>query len=179
MYVTEPTDLPDSDAKHTPTIGDFPSLSRCRELRELEVTVPVDRQEGVSLIASITSIDLQKIVFVVPYGCEGGGEPGFEKHYDTIDDCLCQLVGRLQKSGYKHRLEMVFRIWTIPHGWETGYKGFFQKFREQGCVKFVWRTSDTVVYCSDGKYSSIWLDEVLTVNSKVGLLVLDFASLPE
>lgn len=75
---------------------------------------------------------------------------------------------------------MVFRIWDVPHGGGTGFGGFLPKFTEQGRVKFMWKNSDTVVYCSDGeRYSCIYLNDVLTVDSKDGIRVLDVTSLPE
>ena len=142
--------------------------------------MPASAQEEVSLIASITSTNLQKIVFSARYGFESEGNPVFERYYQAIDDCLCQLVGRLRESGYKHRLEMAFCIWDVPHGEGTGFEGFLPKFREQGRVKFLWTLSDTVVYCSDSEcHSCADLNEALTIDSKDGVRVLDFAGLPK
>ena len=107
-------------------------------------------QDEVSLIATITSTNLQKISFPARYGFEMESEdPLFASYYKTIDDSLCQLVERLRKSGYKHRLDMVFRIGRIPGGEETDFKTFLPRFREQGRVKVVLELGERVVYCSN------------------------------
>ena len=141
--------------------------------------MPAHTRDEVLFIASITSTNIRKIVFSARHGFESEGDQVFKRYYQTIDDCLCQLVGRLRESGYEHRLEMVYRIWDVPLGEGPGFKGFLPRFREQGRVKLLWMLSDTVVYCSDGEcYSCAYLNEALTVISKDGVRVLDFASLP-
>jgi len=102
----------------------------------------------VSLFLSITSTDLQKIVLPARYRFKRRDDPVFARYYQTIDDCLCQLIGRLQGLGYKHKLEIVFRIWEVP-GDEDVFKGLLPKFREQGRVKFTWWKDERVIYCSD------------------------------
>ena len=77
-----------------------------------------------------------------------GGDSTFARYYQTIDDCLCQLVGRLQRSGYTHKLEIVFRIWEVPDD-EDVFKELLPKFREQGRVKFTSWPDERVIHCSD------------------------------
>lgn len=102
-----------------------------------------------SLIASITSTNLREIVFPTRYGSQKQGDPAFVGYYGTIDDSLCRLVERLRRSGYKHRLDMVFHTWEVPDYEGKYYKEFLPKFREHGRVKFVHGAKKKIVYCSD------------------------------
>lgn len=105
-------------------------------------------QDELSLIASVTSTNLRKIVFPTRYGFKKGG-PAFTMYYKTIDDSLCRLVERLQGSGYKHRLEMVFHTWEVLDNEGISFKEFLPKFKERGQVKLVDGLMNKVVYCSD------------------------------
>ena len=143
-----PPDLPNTDTKHKLAIEPFPSLSRCRGLRELEISLPNLPRDEVSLFSSITSTDLRKIVLPVRYEF---GRPDFSRfgtYPRMLDDCLYRLVERLRQSRYEHRLELEYRIWHV-----LDYEGvsdeFLPKFREQGLVKFVSGVDGRVVYSSD------------------------------
>ena len=104
--------------------------------------------DELSLLSSITSTNLQKIVFPARYRFNRIDHPAIARYYQTIDDCLCQLVGRLQRSGYKHKLEMVFYVWEVPDDEEV-FKELLPRFREQGLVKFAWWQDERVIYSSD------------------------------
>ena len=141
---------PATDTKHGVTAGPFPTLSRCQGLRELEVgTLPPTVRVELSLIASITSTNLQKITFPGRYGFVNKDNSVSVRYYETIDDTLCRLVERLRRSGYKHRLDMAFSTWDVLDGGETSFKELLPRFREQGRVKVVCEPGWRVAYCSD------------------------------
>ena len=142
------TDLLNADAKRKPTTDSFPVISNCRGLCELEISLPSLPQDEVSLFSSITSTNLQRIVLPTRYGFERMGDPVFAPYYRSIDDCLCQLVGRLRRSGYKRRLEVVFRIKDVPDD-EQVFEEFLPRFREQGRVKIMQELGGRIVYSSD------------------------------
>lgn len=104
--------------------------------------------DEVSLIASITSTKLQRIIFPVRYGFESKNDPIFMRYYDTIDNGLCRLVERLRESGYKNRLDMAFRVWEVPDDERMGLEELLPKFRERGRVVLLWKRSEKVVYRS-------------------------------
>ncbi|KAF9645699.1 hypothetical protein BDM02DRAFT_3189483 [Thelephora ganbajun] len=109
-----------------------PRLSRCPELRQLEIATPCPRKQDRILILSITSINLQKLVF-------SRLRPNFLKNpcWIPVDDTICGLVDRLQASGYKHTLELEFRMDSVESGEEVDGKDFLPKFQEKGLVRIV------------------------------------------
>jgi len=126
----------------------FPTLSNCRGLRELQVSLPALAQDEISLLSSITSTNLQKIVLSARYGFERSGEPAFAAYYQEIDDCLCQLVERLRRSGYKHELEVALHICGVPED-EKALEEFLPKFKEQGRVTLMLGGEKRDTFCSD------------------------------
>ena len=82
------------------------------------------------------------------YRFKRGDEPDFTRYYQLVDDCLCQLVERLQGSGYRHKLEVIFCIQEVLDDEEV-LKELLPKFKEQGRVKFTWWQDERVIYCSD------------------------------
>jgi len=112
------------------------------------VSPSVLTEDQVSLITSITSTNLQKIVLSAQYGFKRKGNPAFESYYQTLDGCLCQLVERLRGLGYEHRLDVVIRISEFPDD-KRVFEEFLPRFREQGRVKLVRERNGKVVYCSD------------------------------
>ena len=112
------------------------------------ISLPALIQDEVSLLSSITSTDLQKIVLPARYRFKNRDEPDFTRYHQTVDDCLCQLVERLQGSGYRHKLEVVFHVREVLDDEEI-FKELLPKFKEQGRVKFTWWQDERVIYCSD------------------------------
>jgi len=137
---------------HEPTTGHFPNLTHCQALRELEICSLPFEQDEMSLLASITSTNLRKITIPARYHqFQWMSDPTFLRYYETIDDNLYQLIRRLRGSGYKHRLEVAFRVGRKKNAdhWEMDFKEFLPKFREQGRVMVVERPGERVIYCSD------------------------------
>ena len=91
-----------------------------------------------TLLPSITSIELRKIIFLVKYGltssrfAQGMGEWGL------VDEQLCALVDRLRGAGYRHTLEVELRLAKV---WgELGtyqFTKFLPAFREKGIVSII------------------------------------------
>jgi hypothetical protein len=56
-----------------------------------------------------------------------------------FDDMLCELIDRLQKSGYTHILEVEFRAGYVEpeDGESLGDQGILPKFREKGRVSVI------------------------------------------
>lgn len=92
-----------------PKMGDFPNLSHCQGLREPEVFVPSLAHNEVCPIASIAATDALKTVFTARYKSERKDDPVSVRHYhdyETIDECLCQLVQQSRVSWYERMLDM-------------------------------------------------------------------------
>ena len=107
-----------------------------RQLRELELTVERLGPPH-QLLPSITSLELQKVIFSVgPRGSwdilAGLGE------WTLIDRQLCELVDRLRVAGYCYTLEVELRITKAgddPAKYD--FSKFLSKFREKGVVTVV------------------------------------------
>ena len=119
-----------------------PRLSHCRELRELELHVKLPTQAIGSLITSITSTNLQKILFSTQGLAETSAASETARLCKVIDDYLCQLVDRLWGSGYECTLEVEFQAWRPPGG--SSLEQILPKFRERGRVRVTqsaWRAA--------------------------------------
>jgi hypothetical protein len=140
-----PTDPDDTDDAGNPE-GGSATLSRCRELRELEVSMSVGGTDDANLISSITSMNIQKITFVYSISWA----PCRVK-WGNLDNALCQLADR---PGYKGKLEANF--WIVGAGVrvESEVAKSFAKFGERG--RFVVTRADrrgggeSVICSSDG-----------------------------
>ncbi|KAF9645186.1 hypothetical protein BDM02DRAFT_3189917 [Thelephora ganbajun] len=113
-----------------------PSLSRCPELRQLEITTIFPQEQVRFLISSITSTNLRKLVLsqlISPHGENILENPCWA----PFDDVVCGLVDRLQVSGYKHTLELEFRTNFVELGDEVHCEDFLPKFQERGSVRIV------------------------------------------
>ena len=120
-------------AEDTVTIQDF------RQLQRLELEVTPRSPPNRTLLSSITSLELRKIIFSV--GCLGiwGVHAGLEE-WASADKLLCELVDRLRVAGYRHTLEVEVRLTRAgddPGKYES--TKFLTKFREKGAVTAVAR----------------------------------------
>lgn len=111
--------------------------------------LPRATQDELSLIASITSTNLRKIVLVARYGFGARGSSIFKGYHERLDSCLCRVVDQLRGFGYNHRLDVVLLIEDVPRGEDTGFGEFLPRFREQGRVKVVLEPGERVVCCSE------------------------------
>lgn len=93
-------------------------------------------QVAESLITSITSTKLQRIVFSARGLAERLAGSDLAGSCNVIDNCLCQLVDRLRKSGFNRTLGVEFQAWG-PAEWELGsdFKRLLPKFGEKGRVR--------------------------------------------
>ena len=64
--------------------------------------------------------------------------------WGPFDDTLCELVERLQRSGYKYTLEVVFRAQFVDLEEEVDHDKILPKFKKKGRVR--------VVEISSGKF---------------------------
>ncbi|KAF9645588.1 hypothetical protein BDM02DRAFT_3119996 [Thelephora ganbajun] len=113
-----------------------PSLSRYPELRQLDIATTYPQQQEWTLISSITSTNLQKLVFsrlVSQHGQNILENPC----WISLDDVVCGLVDRLQASGYKHTLELEFRTNFVGLGDGVHREDFLPKFQEKGLIRIV------------------------------------------
>ena len=105
------------------TIGDF------RQLQELELGV-AQPNSLYRLLPSITSLELQKIVF--PTACSYWGL------WIRVDRQLCELVDRLRMMGYRHTLEVELRPTLVGHNRMVyNFTKLLSKFREKGVVTVI------------------------------------------
>ena len=105
------------------------------------------QQIDVSLIGSIASTNMQKIVLALQF--EGSGwNPVY---WSSLDTGLSSLVDRLRASGYEHTLELQFQL--DPKIAEAHLKldqdTFFPRFRKKGRVTLLDPTSGRTFYRSD------------------------------
>ena len=118
-------------AEDTVTIQDF------RQLQKLELEVTPRSPPNRTLLSSITSLELRKIIFSAE--CVGGWDvhTGL-KERALVDKQLCELVDRLRVAGYHHILEVELRLTRA--GDDPGkydFTKFLTEFREKGVVTAV------------------------------------------
>ena len=113
-----------------------PDLSRCSQLRQLEIVSTYPEEQERILISSITSANLEKIIFK-PFNIQSLqfflGDPCWI-HFDNI---LYGLVDRLRRSGLKHTLEVEFQLTSAEFGEEVYHGDFLPMFKEKGRVRMV------------------------------------------
>ena len=123
-------------------LGGLVTLSKCRELRELEICESTSKILAPDLIASVTSMNIQKIIFT-----ESCSIQELHADYDywrRLDESLCQVV---ERSGYERRLEVVFHAFNTWHG-RPDLEELLPVFRKRGRMKILDGVTDMVVYCS-------------------------------
>ena len=118
------------------------SLFHCPELRELEYFDLSSRKTLEATTSSITSLNIQKIIFSTPLACYAS-RPLEESRWPTFDDCVSALADKLFKMGYKETLEVEFRFEPVFMN-QTNRKKFLPKFREKGRVTImnIWKGRD-------------------------------------
>ena len=140
------------------TVGSLHTLENLPELRKLVFTLSFLYSDEVSLISTITSTNIQKILFAMcsPRNLEG-------RIWLTLDAGLSSLVDRLRESGYRHTLELEFQITLDLAGRlsDACPDTFLPKFSEKGRVIVSETTTERVLYCSDG--SSLQVVSIPTV----------------
>lgn len=89
------------------------------------------------MISSITSTNLRKLLFASPMS--GIAWNFFLRHpcWIPFDDMICELVDRLEKSGYKHTLEVEFQAQFLHMYEETDHRRFLPKFKKKGRVTII------------------------------------------
>jgi len=95
------------------------------------------------LLSSITSTNMQKIIFAQSYAFCGSFMGS--TYWPRLDDSLCQLVGQL---GCEHLLEVEFRALAVPHG-ELDIERYLPMFYKKGRVRIVHELTKMIIYCSD------------------------------
>ena len=117
----------------TPALSGF-ILKSCSGLRELAFAIyPMgSRSTELHLLESITSTNMRKIT-LMPHVGEDGWHPS---HWSSLDMVLSNLVDRLRASGYKHTLELEFRLGPKSAGLYPiiGLNTTLPRFRERGRV---------------------------------------------
>ena len=118
-----------------------PGLSRCPNLRQLSFSTVPPRAQERALISSITSTNFRRLIFITKYLL---WEPHLSHRcWITFDDMICELVGRLQKSGYQHTLEVEFQAEFVELHEDADR--FLPKFKKKGRVR--------ITKVSNGGYS--------------------------
>ena len=95
------------------------------------------------LLSSITSTELRKIIFPAKYVHDRVDFARQVEDWGFVDKQLCELVGRLRATGYRHILEVELRLMAVddePGDWD--FTKFLLEFREKGVV--------TVIDATDG-----------------------------
>ena len=95
------------------------------------------RKEEEVLISSITSTNLRKLVITWWISHIEWDFLLFNLRWISFDDVICGLVDRLEKSGYRHTLELGFRAEFVDLDEEVDHQEFMPKFKEKGRVRIV------------------------------------------
>ena len=128
-YLHQPSHL---QAEAAVTVNNF------RRLRELELRVLWPSSFHDALLSSITSTELQKIIFPSKYTHTWAKFPQRMSPLALIDECLCGLVDQLCATGYHHTLEAELRLMMI--GGDPGqydFTIFLPAFREKGVATII------------------------------------------
>jgi len=113
-------------------LGDPLTLSNCRELRELEIYALCPGSAESSLISSIASTKIRRIVFTELLVFEGEPPPD-QPNWIKLDDSLCRLIDRLECGA---RLEVQLQA-LDGQGWWSGeldFKKYLPRFSEKGGI---------------------------------------------
>ena len=111
-------------------LGNPLTLSKCRELCELEIYALRPGPVELDLISSITSTKIRKIAFTQPLTFEGQRGP-HSADWAKLDDSLCRLIDQLE-SGVQ--LEVEFQALDAQTRWsgELRFRRFLPRFYEKG-----------------------------------------------
>ena len=103
-----------------------------------------------TLITSITSTNLQRIVFSAQGLAERQSGSDVARSCNVIDNCLCRLVDKLRVLGYEYTLEVEFQGGR-PAEWGagSGLRKILPKFEEKGRVRIVQKSVWRATRCSD------------------------------
>lgn len=107
-------------------------LSHCPQLRQLEIygrDSELQTTMLISLITSITSTNLQKLVLMTFQLSQLLLEP----YWTDFDDKMCGFVDKLRTLGHTHTLELEFLMTRVDVDKKLHPK-FLPKFREKGTV---------------------------------------------
>ena len=89
-------------------------------------------------LSSITSTELQKIIFIAKYIHDRATFERRMENWGLIDNQLCGLVDRLRATGYCHTLEVELRLTGIyddPGNYD--FTKFLPGFGEKGVVTII------------------------------------------
>ena len=110
--------------------------------------MPWPTPKELNVIASITSMKIQKIAFVLEDRGVGWGHQTLH----SLDATMRSLVDRLLASGCEHTLELELQL--EPKFAEINPRDdpdtFFPCFREKGRVTILEKSSGRIIYRSDG-----------------------------
>lgn len=125
-------------------------LSHCTELQEMRIGTTCPERADTTLISSIASTNLERIVFASDREDLTWNSLLGHQFWPLFDDIVCSLVDRLHLLGYQRTLEVEVRA-RGSMGSKRGMNDleFLPKFREKGRVRIL---ADTTGEC----YSPSW-----------------------
>ena len=109
-----------------------------QQLQELELAIICPKDFHEALISSITSPELQKIIFRVGHTLNPIAPPVGLDGWTSMDEHLCGFVDRLRRAGHRHTLNVELRFWESTG--DPGHLGFttvLPKFKEKGVVTII------------------------------------------
>ena len=113
---------------------------------ELAAAQPGSPHEAI--LSSITSTELQKIIFLVSLR-NGRIFVWSAEEWTLIDKYLCRLVDRLHTMGYRHTLEAELRLTEVDDPGKYDFTTVLSEFKEKGVVTVVDAVhGDRVLYSS-------------------------------
>ena len=114
------------------------AIHHFRQLRELELRAVWPNSVHETLLSSITSTELRKIILSVRHVYQWNTLDQQMEEWDGIDEQLCELVARLGRMGHHHTLEVELRFTEAVVGL-TGcdFTNLLPKFRKTGVVNII------------------------------------------
>ena len=108
-----------------------------RQLRELELILTWPGSLRDVALSSITSTELQKIIFRAVYINDWKIFVQDTVAWALVDEQLCGLVHRLDAMEYHHTLEVELQLKKPVDSGRYDFTGFLSKFREKGLVAII------------------------------------------
>ena len=119
-------------------VGTPVMIGHLRQLRELEVMVHWTGSPHESLLSSIASTELRKIILTVGRVDDRSVFQQGVGVWASIDKQLCELVARLGRAGHRHTLEVEVQLTEVGDGLsEHDFTGVFPEFREKGVTTII------------------------------------------
>jgi hypothetical protein len=123
-----------ADRVPLPSVDTEADLSRCSQLRQLEIVTTYPQEQERILISSIASTNLERII-LKPFNIQSLQSFLDDPCWIPFDNMLYGFVDRLRSSGLKYTLEVEFQLTFVEFSGEVYHGDFLPMFKEKGLVR--------------------------------------------